>query len=518
MKGRECCDISKLLISINVISTHQLPDVPMTNKRITIHDLLNDEAGETKQQQTSAPSASDKVAQIGSDHASSSAVTNSVQPGQNKYNPPQHGSASSYYNANVYSNDSVKNNDSITNNNTSNNNVTVNTTPLSSIPRNYSFGNTGVTKSSSMTTLPSTKRLLSNTISGSSGSSGPILPLHLPTANSQPPQLPHFQLKSELNTGISGFSPPSSMDRTATSLPSIGGIQGPGVLQPIISPLSTSPKIALNHVSKPPFSMHTHRPHPLAAPIQEHGQNLINSSTVSVSRGTVSPQPGGTASPLATGSNLQYKINKPQGRPIIQSIIGKFTLYANIQDLILDITRFDRIRLRDVFNESLGPFELIRYSKEDLQLHHHNQNGTTGRATPDSPSSSHSNVSIQKNLVINEAQVYDKLRQEFQCKYLKFIKIIRDKKGKLLRLESVIIPNTNEITIDFIKKKICYPRYKSDMKIYLIKCDSPNEFQNKFIYIHDSHNLEDGKKLVNIDDLDKGLEQFKNLTIWCRNE
>ncbi|CDO93291.1 unnamed protein product [Kluyveromyces dobzhanskii CBS 2104] len=415
----------------------------MTNKRIRIHDLLNNEAEEVKQQ--TSPASSSSVTLGGSIQLNPSNITTPMQTYQSKDRAvgQQVELILANYNTSTYPSDSI------CNDNSSGRIANTSNSPLSSIPRRYSFNNTDANNNnhkSSTTSLPSTSRLLSNTISGP----GPIIPLHLPSTHSQPPQLPNFQLKSELNSGIGGFSPDSSMSRSTTSLPMIGGIQSPGTLQPMM-PSLTTPTSSLNHVSKPPHNVQPHRPHPLSATVREHSQHMASIGTAGVTHGKASPDLGSTL--MATGDNIQYKINKPQGRPIIQSIIGKFTLYANIQDLILDITRFDRIRLRDVFNESLGPFELIRYSKEDLQLHHHNQNAGANRGAPESPNSAQSNVSLQKNLAINEVQVYDKLRQEFQCQYLKFIRIIRDKKGKLIRLESVIIPNTNEITIDFIKKK-----------------------------------------------------------------
>lgn len=461
-----------MLLLADTLSARQ-PNVPMTNKRIKIQDLLNNETVVEDAQPRLLHSAQTPLKPVPTSVAST-------------YNTST---------ATVYANEP-----SVT---------TTNDTPVNSLPGRYSF--------SSSTTLPPSTRLLSNTLPGS----GPLLPLHMHAAStSQSPQLPPFQLKTEgLSPGIGGFSP--LMHVNHTNSPNMLPMASSPHPQNVRTPLGGSPGVA-----KPPH--HTERPlrqqQLMAVAMHEQDHQMIQSGSApsvgsdNSSHRKLSPELVAAVSLSASNvSNFQYKINKPQGRPIIQSIIGKFTLYANIQDLILDITRFDRIRLRDVFNESLGTFELIRYSKEDLQLHHHNQNSDSDSAAQE-PTTPHSNASIQKNLVINEAHVYDKLTQEFQCQYLKFIKIIRDKKGKLIRLESVIIPNTNEITIDFIKKKICYPRYKSNMKIYLIKCDAPEEFQNKFIYIHDSQSLEDGKNLVNIDNLDKDLEQFKNLTIWCRNE
>lgn len=344
--------------------------------------------------------------------------------------------------------------------------VTNNYKSLEASPKGmgYQYGS-GLSSSSS--------RLLSSTDRGA------ILPLPLPIASaSVTPRLPSLSLKSEqsLLMGANALSALSaSSSASSTVVPSLPRSPQPNTFSPILG----GARSKIGGESKSCTS-------------------IIPTPSASVSNGS-----------------MPYKINKPQGRPIIQSIIGKFTMYANIQDLILDITRFDRITLKDALNCSTEPFELIRYSKDEIQNPHKSVGG--GRS-PFDVNGYTSNIATQKNLVINEARVYEKLRSEFTCSHLKFIKIIRDKKGKLIRLESVITPNTSEITIDFIKKKICYPRYKSNMKIYLIKCDSPEDFENKFIYIHDNVNPSDMNGTLDIVKLDQGQEHFKNLTVWCRNE
>lgn len=415
----------------------------MTNKRIKIQDLLNDDDPGQADEVESKKVVQAVYSESKSDLYALSSASQQHTSQNNMVTPSNFGTSRTV--------SSVKS-------------TQLPSTSSSSFTPGYSYN----------TSLPSSNRLLSNNIGGN------VLSLPLPNSSGSGPlpvphQLPSFHLKSEPNITLNIPS--------GTSLNPVSSI------------------LPLVHSAN----------HSLLSPLT----NRHMASTSGYDSKSVSPTNSVSAS--SSNGNVQYKINKPQGRPIIQSIIGKFTMYANIQDLILDITRFDRIRLRDVLNESLGPFELIRYSKDDLQQQQqHTLNGD--QSAQDSSGTNPNSVSVQKNLIINEAHVYDKLRQEFHCQYLKFIKIIRDKKGKLIRLESVIIPNTPDITIDFIKKKICYPRYKSNMKIYLIKCDSPDEFDNKFIYIHDNHSLEDGKNLVNVDKLDKDLEQFKNLTIWCRNE
>ncbi|QPG76496.1 hypothetical protein FOA43_003885 [Brettanomyces nanus] len=63
----------------------------------------------------------------------------------------------------------------------------------------------------------------------------------------------------------------------------------------------------------------------------------------------------------------------------------------------------------------------------------------------------------------------------FGIEEYQFIKAIRDSNGHILKLESVLPPRNNENKIEYsaewVKRTICYPRYKGGMKIHLI-CDS----------------------------------------------
>lgn len=69
--------------------------------------------------------------------------------------------------------------------------------------------------------------------------------------------------------------------------------------------------------------------------------------------------------------------------------------------------------------------------------------------------------------------------QSFGCENYVFVKTIRDNLGQILKLDTIKPPmNANgiyEYTPEWIKRFVCYPRYKSGMNLQLLKTDSPLE-------------------------------------------
>ncbi|ODV95481.1 hypothetical protein PACTADRAFT_34047 [Pachysolen tannophilus NRRL Y-2460] len=67
---------------------------------------------------------------------------------------------------------------------------------------------------------------------------------------------------------------------------------------------------------------------------------------------------------------------------------------------------------------------------------------------------------------------YNVLKNCFNNEFFTFIKVIRDNTGKVVKLETIEQPTVNGriyYTTEWVKKEICYPRYKSNMKIHLTK-------------------------------------------------
>ncbi|VEU19848.1 DEKNAAC100072 [Brettanomyces naardenensis] len=77
----------------------------------------------------------------------------------------------------------------------------------------------------------------------------------------------------------------------------------------------------------------------------------------------------------------------------------------------------------------------------------------------------------------NEANVnfHKYIVDAFGIKEYQFIKAIRDSNGHILKLESIRPPRNSDHEIEYsaewVKKAICYPRYKGGMKIHLVRDD-----------------------------------------------
>ncbi len=69
------------------------------------------------------------------------------------------------------------------------------------------------------------------------------------------------------------------------------------------------------------------------------------------------------------------------------------------------------------------------------------------------------------------ANFHDQIVKAFGIEEYQFIKAIRDSNGHVLKLESIRPPRNSshqiEYTAEWVKKTICYPRYKGGMKIHL---------------------------------------------------
>ncbi|VEU22724.1 DEKNAAC103779 [Brettanomyces naardenensis] len=74
-----------------------------------------------------------------------------------------------------------------------------------------------------------------------------------------------------------------------------------------------------------------------------------------------------------------------------------------------------------------------------------------------------------------ELNFHSSIGRAFDIKKYQFIKVIRDSNGHILKLQSIPPPtnenNEIEYTAEWIKKTVCYPRYKHDMKIHLVRND-----------------------------------------------
>ncbi len=79
--------------------------------------------------------------------------------------------------------------------------------------------------------------------------------------------------------------------------------------------------------------------------------------------------------------------------------------------------------------------------------------------------------SKQENPRKVSANFHEQIAKAFGIEEYQFIKAIRDSNGHVLKLESIRPPRNStgeiEYTAEWVKKTICYPRYKGGMKIHL---------------------------------------------------
>lgn len=174
--------------------------------------------------------------------------------------------------------------------------------------------------------------------------------------------------------------------------------------------------------------------------------------------------------------------NKPQGRPFNSNLNARFLLFNNINDLILNLLNIKELKIGHL-------------GSNNFDLSTNNMTIQPICQSSDQLTSTHQlkSISFEKfNDHSSKFEIYNELCKIFNVKELSFIKTIRNNKGKLIKFEIMSFINSNELNIDFIKKFITYPRYKSKMKIFLInqKFDQNIWFYNDLrMLIWDINNL-----------------------------
>lgn len=156
--------------------------------------------------------------------------------------------------------------------------------------------------------------------------------------------------------------------------------------------------------------------------------------------------------------NVLYSIPKKrqtQGRPYTNSINARFYMQDSIDELYCYLNNVDSF----AFSESLSSkLKLYQCKRTDLRqpqfkkIHFDNSPPTT--------------------------DLFVKLCETFEVAKFKFVKIIRNIDGKLVKIETVDQIDSI-VTAEWIKQNVCRPRYKSNMKIQLIRFNQPT---NECIY------------------------------------
>lgn len=165
---------------------------------------------------------------------------------------------------------------------------------------------------------------------------------------------------------------------------------------------------------------------------------------------------------------FQIKRRQGQGRPYTNSLKARFYMHDSIEELYCYLNNI----LAFTFHEP-SSFKLKEYL-----------------CTRISPRLPHFKMIFFNNLPPT-TDLYEKLCEAFKIANFKFVKINRNIEGKVINIETV--RNTDSIiTAEWIKQNVCRPRYKSNMKIHLIRSNLPMKeciYKDKKVFELDIENV-----------------------------
>lgn len=149
---------------------------------------------------------------------------------------------------------------------------------------------------------------------------------------------------------------------------------------------------------------------------------------------------------------------KPQGRPFNDHLNARFLFFNTIDDLIADVMSYKVDHLTHITNfESFKDDGIMLSNAQQLKV-----------KMPECAQFNLQSVEFEREEEQANDSVHEELCSVFNTKELSFVKIIRNNKGQLVKFEILSQLNKKQLTVNYIKKFITYPRYKSKMKIYLI--------------------------------------------------
>jgi hypothetical protein len=162
-------------------------------------------------------------------------------------------------------------------------------------------------------------------------------------------------------------------------------------------------------------------------------------------------------------NEMQYKVSKkqaakPQGRPFNDSLNARFMFFDTIDDLIADVMNYKVGYLTHITNfQSFKNDGFMMSNSQQLKVKMPQSSQFRMRA-----------IEFEKLEDETQFNVHDELCDLFDTEELSFVKIIRNNKGQLVKFEILSELTRDQLSVNYIKKFITYPRYKSKMKIYLI--------------------------------------------------
>lgn len=186
------------------------------------------------------------------------------------------------------------------------------------------------------------------------------------------------------------------------------------------------------------------------------------------------------SSTLSTGAKITKRKHSPktgsqkiekrhgQGRPFTNSINARFYLQESIEDLYCSLNNILEFRFAD---PTSGLLQIYRLAK------------------PRQPGSQFQNMHFNNSP--STANLFEKLCAAFEISCFKFVRIVRNIDGKIVKIETVDHP-TDPITPEWIKQNVCKPRYKSNMKIHLVRSNQPTReciYKDMKMYEDDIENI-----------------------------
>lgn len=153
------------------------------------------------------------------------------------------------------------------------------------------------------------------------------------------------------------------------------------------------------------------------------------------------------------------RLPKPQGRPFNDNLNARFLFFDTIDDLIADVMNYKVSYLTHITHfPSFKDDGFMTTNSQQLKV-----------KMPERPQYHMKSVEFEKLDNESPTSIHDDLCKMFHTKELSFVKIIRNNKGQLVKFEILSELNKSQLTVNYIKKFITYPRYKSKMKIFLMR-------------------------------------------------
>lgn len=177
---------------------------------------------------------------------------------------------------------------------------------------------------------------------------------------------------------------------------------------------------------------------------------------------------------------------RPQGRPFSGKLAGNFVMHKGIKALIGNLFNKDSIKcfsLQDlkIIDESLD----FNIYQESIRCFSDSDHETSSGSKKIAQSKITKQLTLQSNNDVEKS-----ICDSFNCSQFKFVQVMRNSEGKILKVETKWFDKNQSdhgtiIDYKWVKQNVIYPRYKANMKINLIKIDINTHGQQDFVIYTD---------------------------------